>query len=177
MSIHEQVKSFTEDIEASYETRKAAVAHLARGTHQALEQFQRDHKKRAGELMRSLAAHRARRTSQVQKMRARNKSDLKERAGENKARIETVHTLLVRFAREHEAMADGLRSELSTFQKNLSQAVNGLLGEFSLDHRQARAHLNRLSQEMAAKRTGKSADPLAVEKAVRESQQRRTRAT
>jgi hypothetical protein len=51
-----RINSVTEDIEASYGRRIAAVADIVKETHQTLGNFHREHDKMAHELKRSLAA-------------------------------------------------------------------------------------------------------------------------
>ena len=77
-----QMKSLTEDIQASDETRKAAVSALAKETHQALGNFHRERERMASDLKRSLTSNKVRRAKAVQKMRAENSKGLKDMSKE-----------------------------------------------------------------------------------------------
>ncbi len=96
MSVSDQIKAFTEDIEASYGTRMAEVADIVKETHQTLGKFnrertkmatdlrrslasnRREHEGMAKDLKRNLASNRSARASQVRKMRAENNKDLRQ---------------------------------------------------------------------------------------------------
>ena len=56
MNIANQVKSLTEDIEASYGTRVVAVSDIVKETRQTLGNFNREHQKMASDLRRFLAS-------------------------------------------------------------------------------------------------------------------------
>ncbi len=181
MAISGEVKSLAEDIEASYETRIAAISDLVKETHQTLGNFKREREKIASDLMRSLASNRSDRIRQVQKMRAGNNSDLeevaqtvaeflvvaeKERRQEFAVLIEEIRSLvrviekdtartLADFRNEHKEMAEALRSELSFFQRELSKEVSELMASFSADHRQAHAEWENITRMMATKRASK----------------------
>ncbi len=181
MSINHQVKSLTEDIEASYETRIAAVSDLVKETHQTLGNFHREHEKMASDQKRSLASNRSGRARQVQKMRAGNAEDSRDTArafaaflsASEKERMKGFATLmreikgavadiekdtaktLADFRSDHQEMASSLRSELSCFQRELSKMVGDMLAGFSADHRQAHTHWEHLNNVMAAKRAGR----------------------
>ncbi len=77
-----QMKSLTEDIQASDETRKAAVSALAKETHQALGNFHRERERMVSDLKRSLTSNKVRRAKAVQKMRAENSKGLKDMSKE-----------------------------------------------------------------------------------------------
>jgi len=51
MSIANQIKSLTEDIEASYGTRITAVSDIVKETQQTLGNFSREHRKMADDLI------------------------------------------------------------------------------------------------------------------------------
>jgi len=199
MSVSDQIKAFTEDIEASYGTRMAEVADIVKETHQTLGKFnrertkmasdlkrslasnRREHERMAKDLKRNLASNRSARTSQVRKMRAENNKDLKENAqkiakflsasekergkefaalmGEIKGAVAVIEKdtaqTLADFRSDQKEMAGSLRSELSTFRMNLSEAVDDMMADFSADHRQARTHWENMARAMAAKRAGK----------------------
>lgn len=165
MPISDQVKSLTEDIEACYETRRAAVFEIAKETRQALGKFNKEREQMADDLKLSLVSKKSERASQVRRMRAANRKDLAANqkilkaslSRETGERIELVRDLLSRLAKEHEAMSASLRSELSSFQKSLNKTVGAMMADFSADHGQSRAHWQRMTKAMAAKRAGKHA--------------------
>src|SRR5579859_382814 len=111
MSISSEVKALTEDIEASYETRIAAVADIVKETHQALGNFHHEHEKMARDLKRSLAAS--------EKDRRKEFATLIGEIKDVVAAIEkdTTHTL-ADFKREHTTRG---------------RAVANMLAEFSTD--------------------------------------------
>ncbi len=145
-----RVKSVTEDIEASYGLRIAGVADIVNETHQTLGNFHREHDKMAQELKRSLAAS--------ERERKKEFARLKRELQGNIATIEkdTAHTL-ASLRSEHHEMAEVLRSELSSFQIDLSSAVEDILAASSADSRQARHEWQKLTHVMATKRAGKTA--------------------
>ncbi|HYT42565.1 MAG TPA: hypothetical protein VEP90_09475 [Methylomirabilota bacterium] len=183
MSVSEQIQALTENIEASYGPRIAAVSDIVEETHQTLGNFHREHEKMARDLKRSLASNRSARVSQVQKMRAAHKKELKEIApkiaellsaaeterreefttlmGEIEAAVAAIEKdtaqTLADFRNDHKEMADSLRSELSSFQRTFRRTVDDMMADFSADHRQAHIHWENLTKEMAAKRAGKLA--------------------
>src|SRR6266852_4721774 len=178
MSVSDQIKAFTEDIEASYGTRMAEVADIVKETHQTLGKFNRERTKMATDLRRNLASNRSARTSQVRKMRAENNKDLKENAqkiakflsasekergkefaalmGEIKGAVAVIEKdtaqTLADFRSDQKEMAGSLRSGLSSFRMNLTEAVDDMMADFSADHRQAHTHWEIMARAMAAKR-------------------------
>jgi len=199
LSISDQIKALTEDIEASYGTRMAEVSDIVKETHQTLGKFnrertkmasdlkrslasnRREHERMAKDLKRNLASNRSARASQVRKMRAENNKDLKENAqkiakflsasekerrkefaalmGEIKGAVAVIEKdtaqTLADCRSDQKEMAGSLRSELSTFRMNLTEAVDDMMTDFSADHRQARTHWENMARAMAAKRAGK----------------------
>jgi hypothetical protein len=182
MAISDEIKSLTEDIEASYETRVAAVSDLAEETHQILGNFKQERERMAGDLKRSLASNRSDRIRQVQEMRAGNSRDFegvtqtvaeflaaaeKERMQAFTPLMEEIRSLVTQiendtartladFRREHQEMTEVLRRELASFQSDLSREVSAMMTDFSADHRQAHAEWENLTRVMAAKRAKKS---------------------
>src|SRR6202035_1206960 len=79
--------------------------------------------------------------------------------GEIKGVVATIETdtaqTLADFRSDHEEMADALRSELSSFRVNLTEAVDDMMAGFSVDHQQAHTHWENMSRSLAAKRAGK----------------------
>ena len=130
MSIQDQVKSFTEDIEASHETRIAVVADLARETHQMLGNFRRERKKVAGDLRRSLASDRARRTSQVQRMRTRNNKDLKDMSRELKKMVPAVAEFLSAAEKERSKEFAALLKEIKGVVAGIEEDTAKTLADF-----------------------------------------------
>ena len=145
-----RVKSVTEDIEASYGLRMAAVADVVNETHQTLGNFHREHDKMAQELKRSLAASERERKKEFARLKKDLQGDI--------ATIEkdTAHTL-ASLRSEHHEMAEVLRSELSSFQMDLSSAVENMLAASSADSRQARNEWQKLTHVMATKRARQAA--------------------
>jgi septal ring factor EnvC (AmiA/AmiB activator) len=133
VSISSEVKSLTEDIEASYDARIAAVSDIVNGTHQALGNFHREHEKMARDLKRSLAAS--------EKDRRKEFATL---IGEIKDVVAAIEKDTV------ETLAD-----FKSDDKNRSKTVGNMLAGFSADQRQARTHWKKLSKVMAAKRSSK----------------------
>src|SRR6266852_412444 len=199
MSVSDQIKALTEDIEASYGTRMAEVSDIVKETHQTLGKFnrertkmasdlkrslasnRREHERMAKDLKRNLASNRSARASQVRKMRAENNKDLKENAqkiakflcasekergkefaalmGEIKGAVAVIEKdtaqTLADFRSDQKEMAGSLRSGLSSFRMNLTEAVDDMMADFSADHRQAHTHWEIMARAMAAKRAGK----------------------
>lgn len=135
MSIKDQVKSLAEDIETSYETRKAAVADLARETHQTLDNFKRERKKMSSDLKRSLAADRATRTSQTQKMRASNGKDLKDMARELKRMTQEVSEFLSTSEKERNKEFTALMGKIKGVVAAIEEDTATTLADFRSDHR------------------------------------------
>jgi len=185
VTIANQVKALTEDIEASYGTRIAAVSDIAKETHQTLGSFHRAHQKMANELQDSLSI------SERERMK-----DFAILIGDVKATVESIEkdtaNLLSNFAQEHKEMAQKLAEFLSSSEKGrleefailigdvkatveaikeataetraenvkdlkeMAQEVKEFLSEVANDLRQARTHWQNLAKVMAAKRAGKS---------------------
>jgi dsDNA-specific endonuclease/ATPase MutS2 len=145
-----RVKSVTEDIEASYGLRTAAVADVVKETHQTLGNFHREHDKMAQELKRSLAASEKERKKEFARLKRELQGDI---ATIEKDTAQTLASL----RSEHHEMAEVLRSELLSFQKDLSSAVENMLADTSADHRQAHNEWQKLTHVMATKRAGKVA--------------------
>ncbi len=143
MNIANQVKSLTEDIEASYGTRVAAVSDIVRETRQALGNFNREHEKMAGDLRRSLAANSSGRVSEVRKLRAENAEQLKEMAKDllsflasgKSQRKEEVGELL----KEIRGFIRGVEEE----SIERADKVKDLLKSFAQEHQEKTASLKR----------------------------------
>lgn len=143
-----RIKSVTEDIEASYGLRIAGVAAGVKETHQTLGNFHREHNTMAHELKRSLAASERERKKEFARL-------MKGIQGERAAIEKDTAQTLAGFRSEHREMAGALKSELVSFQRNLSSTVEDMLAGFSTDHRQAHNEWQKLTHVMAAKRAGK----------------------
>jgi hypothetical protein len=138
MAINKQIKSLTEEIESSYGTRVAAVFDLARETHQTLENFNRERKKMATDLRRSLAASRASRASQVQKMRTENRRALKDMAKE-------LDELLSASEKERRQSEKERRKQFTT----LIEEIKGAIAVLEKDTAKTLADLRSDHEEMA----------------------------
>jgi hypothetical protein len=77
--------------------------------------------------------------------------------------VKETHQILENFQREHREMADALRNELmsserdrrqefATFQRNLREEVSNSIANITADHNQARAEWENLNRAKAAKR-------------------------
>lgn len=127
----EEMKSLTEDIEASYEARKAAISALAQETHHFLGTFQQQHE------------------AMARALKANFVSETEERSAQTQA-------LLNRFAHECEAQAATLKSDLASFRTRLSREVVEMRGEFAADHQQARAAWQHHARTKGKKQAGRS---------------------
>jgi hypothetical protein len=132
MAISGEVKSLTEDIEASYETRIAAVSDLVQETHQTLGNFKREREKMASDLKRSLASSRSDRIRQVQEMRAGKTKEVEELA-------QTITEFLVVAERE--------RKQEFTI---LLQEIKGLVADIEKDTASTLTTFRSQQKEMVA---------------------------
>jgi len=167
MTIANQIKSLTEDIEASYGTRIAAVSDIVKETQQTLGSFRRTHKEMAHKLAEFLSSS--------------EKGRLEEFAhlfGGIKVAVESIEkdtaNLLSNFAQEHKEMAQALSSSLDesestriaefkemlrsiqSRQKEREEETAELLSDYQKDLSETRRHWQNLAKVMAAKRAGKS---------------------
>jgi len=167
MNIANQVKSLTEDIEASYGTRIAAVSDIVKETHRTLGNFNREHEKMAGGLRRSLASGESVRIKEFTTL-----------IGEIKEVVESIEkdttNLLSRFAQEHKEMARVLNASLDesestriaefkemlrsiqSRQKEREEETAELLSDYQKDLSETKRHWQNLAKVMSAKRAGKS---------------------
>jgi DNA repair exonuclease SbcCD ATPase subunit len=181
MAIANQIKSLTEDIEAGYGARVAAVADIISEVRKMRTNNVKDLKEMAkslaeflssaekerieefttliGEIRRAVEAISkdtaktlaAFRTSHTEMSQAQRAKLLKI----TKERIEEVSTKLSEFGREHQEMARQLGEELSSFQKKLERAVDEMRAPVIADLKQAKRNWQNLVRVMAAKRAGK----------------------
>lgn len=136
MNIANQVKSLTEDIEASYGERIMAVSDIVKETRQTLGNFNREHQRMAGDLKRSLAANSSGRVSEVRKMRAENAEQLKEMAKDllsflssaNSGRKDEVVKLMNEIR--------GFIREVEKGNEERADKVKGLLEDFAQEHQE-----------------------------------------
>jgi hypothetical protein len=157
MAISADIKSLTENIEASYETRVAAVSDIVQETHQTLGNFKREREKMASDLRQSLASNRSDRIRQVQEMRAGNTKEIGELAQtvtgflevaererrqdfatllqEIKSQIVDIEkdtaSTLADFRSNHHEMAEALQSELADFRSNHHEMGDALRSELA----------------------------------------------
>jgi len=77
--------------------------------------------------------------------------------------VKETHQILANFQREHREMADTLRNELlssererrqefATFQRNLREEISTSMANITAEHKQARAEWESLNRAKAAKR-------------------------
>ena len=143
MNIANQVKSLTEDIEASYGTRIAAVSDIVKETRQTLGNFNREHEKMAGDLRRTLASNQSGRASEVRKMRAENVEQLKEMAKD-------LLSFLSSGKSERKEEVGELMKEIRGFIRGMEEEsieradkVTDLLKSFAQEHQERAASLKR----------------------------------
>lgn len=148
MSISTQLEHLTHDIETSFEKRRAEASDVAKETRQTLQQFHQEHHHMSGDLHRSLASDRARRTGQVHDLLSRLNS-------ERRGKRSSLRSELFSFQEERKRMAASMRSDLASFQRHLHETVDATIGGFSADRRQAHAHWENMTRAMAAKRASK----------------------
>jgi hypothetical protein len=129
MSINDQVRSLAENIEASYETRIAAISDIVEEAHQTLGNFNREHEKMAGNLRRSLASNRSERASQVQRMRAEHDKELKEMA---QKMAEFLSASEKERRKEFAALIGEIKGVVAAIEKDTAQA----LADFRSDHKE-----------------------------------------
>src|SRR5450755_3972138 len=122
MAISADIKSLTENIEASYETRVAAVSDIVQETHQTLGNFKREREKMASDLRQSLASNRSDRIRQVQEMRAGNTKEIGELA-------QTVTGFLEVAERERRQDFATLLQEIKSAERERKQEFTILLQE------------------------------------------------
>lgn len=122
MNIANQVKSLTEDIEASYGTRIAAVSDIVKETRQTLGNFNREHKKMADDLRDSLS------TSERERMK-----DFATLIGDVKAAVESIEkdtaNTRAENVRDLKEMAHKLAEFLSSSEKGRLEEFAHLFGE------------------------------------------------
>ena len=143
MNIANQVKSLTEDIEASYGTRMAAVSDIVKETRQTLGNFNREHEKMVGDLRRTLASNQSGRASEVRKMRAENVEQLKEMAKD-------LLSFLSSGKSERKEEVGELMKEIRGFIRGMEEEsieradkVTDLLKSFAQEHQERAASLKR----------------------------------
>ena len=158
----DQMKSLTEDIEASYETRKAAVSALVKETHQSLGNFHRGREKMTSDLKRSLASNKVRRAKDVQKMRAENSKGLKDMSKELTGFLSTAESerrqefaawigemkdrraalekdtaqMLADFRSEHEEIASALKAGLAGETRERIETIHDLMSRFTNERKE-----------------------------------------
>lgn len=181
MSIAQDMKNITEDIEVSYGARMAAVGDLIKETHGTLSGFRKDRNKMATDLWYWLSSDRANRAKSVKEMMGEIRSDLKEMAkvleeflarseGQRKeeykallaeirrlqkARNEELFAFLASFRESHKEMAVRMRKELTSSRRELVKVVSEMLGTFEGDQKLARSYWQNLAKVMAARRGGR----------------------
>lgn len=221
MSIAQDMKRITEDIEVSYGERAAFLTDLFKETGDDLKTFRRDHQKMATDLGDFLTLNREAREKLVIALRRKNKKELFEMAEKlanllkesrkttkkatstledqireylkvvknyissmetevntllidfhqehqkmakktreklssaKRQRLEEVKEMLSVFAAENEARSRQLKQQLSSFQKELKKAVEGMRTATVSDLGEARKNWQNLAKIMASKRTGK----------------------
>jgi len=129
MNIANQVKSLTEDIEASYGTRIAAVSDIVKETRQTLGNFNREHEKMAGDLKRSLASSESVRKDEAGELMKEIRGFIRVIEEESRERVDKVKDLLKSFAQKHQEMANDLLSFLSSSEKERIEEFTTLIGE------------------------------------------------
>ena len=166
MSIANQIKSLTEDIEVSYGTRTAAVSDIVKDTHRTLGDFNREHEKMAADLKRFLAADSSGRVSEVRNLRTENTKQLKETAknllsflssGKSERKEEVAELL-----KEIKGFIQGVEEE----SEKRADKVKGLLKSFGEAHQERTALVKRelssfqknLSSVVEDMRTANSSD-------------------
>ena len=122
MPIAGQVKSLTEDIEASYGARVAAVSDIVKETHQTLGSFHRAHQKMAGDLRDSLS------TSERERMKdfailIRDVKAAVKAIGKDTAETRTKNV------KDLKEMAHKLAEFLSSSEKERTQEFSAFFGD------------------------------------------------
>jgi len=166
MSIANQVKSLTENIEASYGTRITAVSDIVKETHQTLGNFNRGHKKMADDL-RDLLSASGKERSVSEKERIEEFTTL---IGEIKGAVTAIEKdtaeTLADFRSSHKEMSEAQGAELVKITKERVEEVSQKLSEFGREHqkmaRQLRGELSsfqkKLEREVAEMRAPVIAD-------------------
>lgn len=151
MSIENQVKSLTDEIEASFETRKAVVADIAKETRQTLGNFSREHEKMARDLKRSLASNTSNRARQVQNMRARNVKDLQNVTRKLREMAQQIATFLTTAEKERKqefaALFKEIQGVVEAIEKDTAQALADYKGHAVSMTRDLRASLSSETRE------------------------------
>ena len=166
MPIANQVKSLTEDIEASYGTRMAAVSDIVKETRQTLGNFNREHQKMAGDLKRSLAANSSDRVSEVRKLRAENTEQLRRMAkdllsflssanSERKGEISKLMNEIRGFIREVEKGSEERVDKVTDLLKNFAQEHQERSASLKHELSSFQRHLSSVVEDM---RTTNSSD-------------------
>jgi len=166
MSIANQVKSLTENIEASYGTRITAVSDIVKETHQTLGNFSREHRKMADDL-RDLLSASGKERSVSEKERIEEFTTL---IGEIKGAVTAIEKdtaeTLADFRSSHKEMSEAQGAELVKITKERVEEVSQKLSEFGREHqkmaRQLRGELSsfqkKLEREVAEMRAPVIAD-------------------
>lgn len=152
MSIANQVKSLTEDIEASYGTRVTAVSDIVKETHKTLGNFNREHKKMADDLRDLLSASEKERSAS-EKERIEEFTTL---IGEIKGAVTAIEKdtakTLADFRSSHREMSEAQRAELVRTTKERIGEVSKKLTEFGREHqemaRQLREELSSFQKKL-----------------------------
>ena len=143
MSIASQVKSLTEDIEAAYGTRVAAVSDIVTETRHTLGNFHREHQKMAGDLKRSLTANSSGRVSEVRQLRAQNSAQLKEMAKNLLSFLSSANSWrkyeVVKLMKE----IRGFIREVEKGNGDRADKVKNLLENFAKEHQETAVSLRR----------------------------------
>jgi hypothetical protein len=155
MAISGEVKSLTENIEASYETR--VVEELAQTVTEFLAVAERERKQEFTILLQEIKSQ----VADIQNDAANSLADFR---SNHRQMAEALRGELADFRSQQKEMVAALRSEFATFSRDLHQQVSGMLAEFSSDQQQARAEWEKLTRVMSAKRAGKQASSVTAKK-------------
>lgn len=136
MPIANQIKSLTEDIEASYGARVTAVSDIIRETQAFLGSSHRTHKKMAEDLRTSLSENNADRVGEVRRMRTNNLKELKETAQSLKELAQKLAEFLSSAEDERKKEFVHLFGEIKAAVGDIEKDTAQMLSNYKSDHKE-----------------------------------------
>jgi len=177
MSIAQDMKNITEDIEVSYGERMSWLADSMKDTHQMMNRIGRENKEAADGVTKLLAHFRGDHKAMAEALAAflgesestriaEFKEMLADIQSRQREREEEVAELMDRFAKEIKEMASQLKeflsesesqrlTEFKAFFSDVQRQTQEILTATREDMSEARTHWQNLAKIMASKRTGK----------------------
>lgn len=158
MPIASQVKSLTEDIEASYGARVAAVSDIIKETQQNLGSFRHAHQRMASDLRGFLSSDLTGRVTWVQKRRAENVKELKEMAKNLKEMAKNLSEHLSLSEKERVEEATALLRKIKGVVGTIEKDIANTLSDFRSSHKEMAAGLKAALSRETKERINKVKD-------------------